>query len=175
MAANQVSCDLCPDGKYQDVPGQTACRLCLSGRYCEVGTAKPTPCPAGTYSNATGLLFESQCVPVAEGFWAPIGSSEPEYCPSTGFFCPGRANDKDNKVPGSLPIEIPQGQMTSEVEVVETQMELDMDCDGQRLFVGQADVENCFWQVSLPGNSTQNSVCFDFLETRNPRWKPSLV
>ena len=65
---------------------------------------RPRPC--GYLSNATGLSLESQCQDVAKGEWAPIGSAVPEPCPSSGFFCPGRAYDDVTKVPGSLPIAI---------------------------------------------------------------------
>jgi hypothetical protein len=122
-------CLLCDPGKYQDEYGQTDCRECPPGRYCEVGTAKPTPCPAGTASNTTGIAEESQCVDVIKGFWAPIGSALPKACPSSGFICPGRANDDVNDAPGSEPIVIPVGQATEEVASVETELNLDVTCD----------------------------------------------
>ena len=76
----------CLPGEYQDKEGQYQCRVCLPGYYCDpasilTGVIYPTqctagnycpsgtktekqfPCPAGTYSNDTGLERSSQCTP----------------------------------------------------------------------------------------------------------------
>jgi hypothetical protein len=121
-------CDLCPDGMFQDLGGQTACKTCSPGYYCEAGTAKPTPCPAGTASNATGLSSDTACVPVGEGFWAPLGSATPEPCAS-GFYCPGFGEDLLYR--GSKPIIKPVGGLTErwDVEVIEKEITLDVDCN----------------------------------------------
>ena len=49
---------------------------------------------------------------------------------SLGFYCPGAAEDTVNAVPGSKPIIMPVGGSTEtqEVEVVEKEMTLDVDC-----------------------------------------------
>ena len=31
--------------------------ICPAGYYCAAQTAEPEPCPAGTFNNATGILF----------------------------------------------------------------------------------------------------------------------
>ena len=130
-AAETESCDLCPAGEYQDLPGKTGCKPCARGSYCEVGTAKPTPCPAGTASNVTGLSVASSCALVGEGFWAPLGSAVPEPCPASGFYCPGYELDTVNALPGSKPIIMPVGGSTEtqDVEVVEQQMDITIDCN----------------------------------------------
>lgn len=74
----------CVPGKYQDQEGQYECNVCLAGYYCDpstnlTGVIYPTkctagnycpsgtktekqfPCPAGTYSNDTGLERSSDC------------------------------------------------------------------------------------------------------------------
>ena len=70
----------------------------------------PPHCPAGTWSNRTGLRASTQCLPVASGYYAPTGSSLPERCPDSGFVCPGVAHDRDNDQPGSQPIAVGSGK-----------------------------------------------------------------
>ena len=108
----QEKCVLCLAGEFQSRPGQTACESCTRGFYCEAGTARPTPCPAGTSSNAMGAVNRDSCTPVLAGFWAPLGSSLPEVCPPTGFYCPGAALDTVHHPPGSLPVLVPTGGAT---------------------------------------------------------------
>ena len=122
------ACPLCLPGEYQDLPGQTSCKPCTRGFYCEVGTAKPTPCPAGRASNASGLNAETGCVMVTQGYWAPLGSAVPEECPASGFYCPGAAEDV--LYGGAKPIIMPVGGSTEteDVEVVEQEMTLTIDC-----------------------------------------------
>ena len=62
-----------PAGQDQDAKSATACKQCTAGHSCTKGSAKPTPCPAGTASAALRLTSESGCVDVLPGFWAPLG------------------------------------------------------------------------------------------------------
>ena len=67
------------------------------------------PIPAGgTYNNIIGATSDSACKEVEPNYWAPMGSSLPLKCPSSGFMCPGAAHDTEHK--GSLPIEVAQGR-----------------------------------------------------------------
>ena len=67
------------------------------------------PIPAGgTYNNIIGATSNSACNGVEPNYWAPMGSSVPLKCPSSGFMCPGAAHDIEHK--GSLPIEVAQGK-----------------------------------------------------------------
>jgi hypothetical protein len=70
----------------------------------------------------------STCKQVILGEWAPLGSALPEPCPTSGFYCPGAANDAVNG--GSKPIIIPVGDSTTtkKVETVQKQMTVDLDC-----------------------------------------------
>ena len=71
----------------------------------------------------------AQCVRVARGFWAPLGSPLPETCGS-GFYCPGYDDDDQNDPPGSKPLIMPTGGSTEvqAVEVVKQDLSLDMTC-----------------------------------------------
>ena len=94
------SCLACESGKYSDGLSATECSDCPAGRYCppagsSVGASAAVPCPGGTYSTTTLLTAASQCIDVAAGFYAPLGSTAAIACPS-GATCPGRANDDTN-------------------------------------------------------------------------------
>jgi hypothetical protein len=106
-ASQKQVCDLCEDGKFQRLYGQTACNHCTPGFYCKQGAAEPVPCPGGTTGNATGLYTVAQCVHVPPGSWAPLGSALPEPCPPAGFYCPGGL--RDMLYGGSKPIIMPIG------------------------------------------------------------------
>ena len=88
----------------------------------------PIPCPGGTHSNAVGAMSAETCQPVEPDFWAPLGSSKPEPCPPSGFYCPGKANDE--QYGGSKPILMPTGQSTSSrlVDAVTAVVDLDLAC-----------------------------------------------
>jgi hypothetical protein len=101
------------------------------GVYCPgFGTTSPTPCPAGTYSNLSGLINNLQCTSVGTEFYAPTGSKYPEECPPSGFTCPGRAADEVNEPPGSKPIAVNVGYSADEdVEVISFDLDLDITPD----------------------------------------------
>ena len=122
-------CPLCSDGQFQREYGQTACEGCIPGFYCKEGAAEPTPCPAGSYGNVTGLYSAGECTPVAIDFWAPLGSRVPEPCPTSGFYCPGAL--RDELYGGAKPIIMPVGQSTRQEEApaVTQSMTLDISID----------------------------------------------
>jgi len=123
------TCTLCVASTYQGAYGMTSCESCTPGFYCREGAAEPTPCPAGTFGNATSLHSAGQCTPVQIDFWAPLGSSLPEPCPSSGFYCPGKAADE--LFGGSKPIIMPVGQSTRQEEApaLTKTMSLDISLD----------------------------------------------
>ena len=127
--ASQETCDLCPDGQFQRLYGQTSCQTCVPGFFCKAGSAEPTPCPAGTFGNATGLYSPGECTPVAIDFWAPLGSAVPEACPQSGFYCPGAL--RDQLYGGAKPIIMPVGQSTRQEDApaVTKAMTLDISID----------------------------------------------
>jgi len=127
--ANSETCDLCRNGKFQRLYGQTSCETCTPGFYCRVGAAEPTPCPAGHVGNATGLYSPGQCTPVERGYWAPLGSNIPEACPPSGFYCPGAL--RDSRHGGAKPVIMPVGQSTTtqQVATVQQTMTLDLSLD----------------------------------------------
>jgi len=125
IAAQEV-CDLCPAGQYQSEAGQTVCLQCVPGFFCEAGAATPVPCRGGTSSSASSLTSMDGCTPVLAGFWAPLGSAEPEPCPPSGFYCPGAADDDVNN--GAKPIIVPTGGSTTteKVDVITKAITLDL-------------------------------------------------
>ena len=94
-----------------------------------MGSAIGIPCPGGTYGGSEGLTHADNCTKVSRGFWAPLGSPEPESC-SSGFYCPGYEDDEENTVPGSKPLIMPTGGSVEvqDVEVVKQEISLDMTC-----------------------------------------------
>ncbi|XP_071497018.1 uncharacterized protein [Diadema antillarum] len=64
--------------------------ICPRGRFCGNGTgANPSRCPAGTYSNATGLKREGQCLQCTPGYYCEDpGLTEPTAPCDEGFYCP---------------------------------------------------------------------------------------
>eukprot|EP00002_Diphylleia_rotans_P010730 TRINITY_DN2129_c0_g1_i2.p1 TRINITY_DN2129_c0_g1~~TRINITY_DN2129_c0_g1_i2.p1 ORF type:complete len:5186 (-),score=657.71 TRINITY_DN2129_c0_g1_i2:603-16160(-) len=100
------TCFGCPAGKYQPAKGMVDCMSCPTGSYCPEGSANPTPCPNGSYSQSWGLDDISQCIACPAGYfcisgvfnqtnrcdagyYCPPGSDSPTTsdCPS-GFYCP---------------------------------------------------------------------------------------
>lgn len=91
----------CPDGQYQDEPGQTSCKECTAGSSCADKSMKPVDCQPGTFSLA-GATACSPCpagfectnpaawpVVCNEGFYAVQGSSQCQVCPA-GHSCAER-------------------------------------------------------------------------------------
>jgi hypothetical protein len=70
--------------------------ICPAGKYCEEGTSTPVKCPAGTYSNKTGNLMESNCSSCTAGYYcATAGLTKVTGKCDVGFYCPGRDDRKD--------------------------------------------------------------------------------
>ncbi|KAF7241191.1 Sushi, von Willebrand factor type A, EGF and pentraxin domain-containing protein 1, partial [Varanus komodoensis] len=115
--ARQQDCSPCRAGFYCAAHGQTTpsgrcesgfyCRsravsplptdgvtgnVCPPGSYCPPGSPVPILCPPGTYSNASGLRKQNQCLDCPPGLYCdgtnthvPTGPCKP------GYFCPGAA------------------------------------------------------------------------------------
>ena len=84
--AGQISssvCEPCPAGIYCYNNGNTNGWTCPMGYFCPVRTAAffDFPCPAGTFSNMTGLVQASQCLTCIQGHYCDPGSSNPMPCP----------------------------------------------------------------------------------------------
>lgn len=62
---------------------------CPYGHYCNMGVTSPTPCPVGTYLNATGSQSFSDCIPCTAGYYCGNdGLSDPSGPCEPGYFCP---------------------------------------------------------------------------------------
>ena len=80
----------CPEGSHRD--DQV---LCTAGYFCPQGSGSPTPCPAGFFSNSTGLESRSECTPCEEGSYCDTdGLTSPTGPCSPGYYCPtGQTSD----------------------------------------------------------------------------------
>ncbi|XP_058655214.1 SCO-spondin isoform X4 [Onychostoma macrolepis] len=63
--------------------------VCPAGHYCPIGSARPEPCPPGSFLGQRGAVSETDCHPCTPGFYCPDwGQSSAELrCPE-GSFCP---------------------------------------------------------------------------------------
>ncbi|KAF5899869.1 multiple epidermal growth factor-like domains protein 6, partial [Clarias magur] len=63
---------------------------CFAGHYCPIGTMFPTQhkCPAGTWSERSGLESESECRPCPRGWYCLAGVGVPSGRCSSGYYCP---------------------------------------------------------------------------------------
>ena len=55
----------------------------FTGYYCPAGSAAPTPCGAGEYTNQTR---STTCLSCPEGHYCPVNTSDPFPCPQ-GHWC----------------------------------------------------------------------------------------
>ncbi|XP_068174065.1 zonadhesin-like [Antennarius striatus] len=62
--------------------------LCPAGFFCPSGTPAPVPCPAGTFSSATGNTNHKNCTTCTPGHYCEVeGTVQPALCP-VGYYCP---------------------------------------------------------------------------------------
>ncbi|KAJ8368244.1 hypothetical protein SKAU_G00082720 [Synaphobranchus kaupii] len=101
----------CAPGTYQDQPGQADCAPCPAGHFC-TGSSHPDPghtpspcpkghycppgaksgaefpCPAGTFSDQTGVSSADQCAPCPPGkYCSSAGLAAPTGHCSAGYLC----------------------------------------------------------------------------------------
>ena len=69
----------CPRGFYCKA-GTWQLTACTPGHSCSIGTARPIPCPEGTYSSASNLKSEDQCLTCPKGSFCPARSLSPTLC-----------------------------------------------------------------------------------------------
>lgn len=87
------ACTLCPAGSSCTQYGQTSgtAYACSKGHYCPIGTeySEQYPCPAGTYTESTGLASYIGCTSTELGYYSTIGSTSTDrvLCPR-GHYCP---------------------------------------------------------------------------------------
>ncbi|TSQ58043.1 Sodium channel subunit beta-3 [Bagarius yarrelli] len=90
---DRSQCQLCP-ARYACLRGtggvQRPPLSCFAGHYCPVGTMFPTQhkCPAGTWSDRSGLKSESECRPCPRGWYCLAGVGVPSGRCSSGYYCP---------------------------------------------------------------------------------------
>ena len=57
-----------------------------------------------------------------------MGSKTPQFCPETGFYCPGAQFDSVNDVPGSLPILVSTGGTVTSVNITVDELVTEQRC-----------------------------------------------
>ena len=68
--------------------------ICPRGYFCETASFVGSLCPAGTFSNATGLKNETQCTPCTPGMYCPSSANLGPVGPcSAGYYCTGGATE----------------------------------------------------------------------------------
>ncbi|XP_070551141.1 neurogenic locus notch homolog protein 1-like [Ptychodera flava] len=107
--------------------------ICPVGHYCPEGTTEPITCPAGTFSNDTGLHNVTECEPCTPGFYCDAdGLIEPTAPCSAGFYCPAASTSSEQIIcpPGkycplqtSVPYNCPNGTFSNN-----TRLEAAGDC-----------------------------------------------
>ncbi|KAI4904543.1 hypothetical protein NFI96_029611 [Prochilodus magdalenae] len=93
--------DLTDRSQCQQCPARYACLRgtggfqrpplsCFAGHYCPAGTMFATQhkCPAGTWSERSGLESESECRPCPRGWYCLAGVGAPSGRCSSGHYCP---------------------------------------------------------------------------------------
>ena len=74
----------CPEGSHRIDQ-----ELCPMGYYCPLATQYPEPCRNGTWSNETGLMDVSECMPCTEGYYCNgFALTEPSGPCTPGYYCP---------------------------------------------------------------------------------------
>ena len=76
----KATCTPCAPGTYQNASGATACMECPVGAYCPEGAAAALPCPAGDFSNQSGLQSREGCSPCPAGTYCFVGSTAATSC-----------------------------------------------------------------------------------------------
>ena len=81
----------CIGGSWTKTPTDNVTgRACPEGKYCLEGTESPENCPAGTFSNITGLKAENECLSCTGGMYCDrAGLVEPYGKCSARYYCSG--------------------------------------------------------------------------------------
>ncbi|PIK35709.1 hypothetical protein BSL78_27465 [Apostichopus japonicus] len=73
--------------------------ICPVGHYCLEGCTEPVTCPAGTFSNDTGLMNVTECEPCDAGYYCGSdGLTEPTDRCDEGFYCERGSDDPQQYV-----------------------------------------------------------------------------
>ncbi|CBY12491.1 unnamed protein product [Oikopleura dioica] len=103
----EMDANECEAGYYCDTGSKSATPknnagdfiFCSKGNYCPQGTDSEIRCPAGTFSDSTGLRSDDECLPCLAGKECKGGDSPMSDCPE-GFYC---TPDTNSTAGGALP------------------------------------------------------------------------
>ncbi|KAG7471369.1 hypothetical protein MATL_G00123830 [Megalops atlanticus] len=90
---DRSQCQQCP-ARYACLRGTGGAQrpplVCFPGHYCPPGTMFPTQhrCPAGRWSDRSGLQEEAECRPCPRGWYCQAGVGVPSGRCSSGHYCP---------------------------------------------------------------------------------------
>jgi hypothetical protein len=96
-STGKSSCNTCPSGSYCPTLGVSTPSPCTPGYYCLAGSKSgiETPCPAGTFSNSSGLSQLSQCQPCTAGSACESNAlTSPNTPCSEGYYCVGNSKSR---------------------------------------------------------------------------------
>lgn len=86
----QSNCSICPQGYYCDESATIIPKECPRGRFCVAQSGLPERCPAGTFSNDTGLISEAECIRCTPGYFCGSnGLTSPTGVCDAGYYCSG--------------------------------------------------------------------------------------
>ncbi|KAF0717142.1 hypothetical protein As57867_002460, partial [Aphanomyces stellatus] len=89
---SQAQCASCPARFFCNSTATVTPAACPAGYYCPASTALPPKCPAGTYSNITGLAGLGECMQCPPGsYCASSGLTQPSGPCMAGYICIGGA------------------------------------------------------------------------------------
>ena len=107
----------CPEGEYQDIPGQTSCKKCGPGSFCPKQSYTNLYCDAGYFlenvSKPCTICLPGHECPLggnitvcSAGTYAPAGTDKCITCPAgsfckEGFAAPVQCNVPDTCLAGS--------------------------------------------------------------------------
>lgn len=79
--AGSVGCDACLEGTYAAEAGSSVCTECQPGTYSWAESATCDGCPAGTFSNVSGLQHPDDCAICPAGTFSVQGAANCSSCP----------------------------------------------------------------------------------------------
>ena len=160
VGGKTTACTDCRSGTYQPDRGASACQVCETGSYCIAGSSIAAGCPAGRYSNLTGLGAAAQCMICPAGsVCAVVGSVVPVNCAPGSFTsemgrssCTGCEPGRNQPARGQTGCGICPSRTFSS-------------------FIGAVECNNCLSHLSSYPGSIECGICDEGFFRRDSRTK----